>query len=85
MTVRGARLALKIWKFTRRMRARGKLDTKKSLLDCYTIGRNGKRKVDVALVWALDRLSREEAAAILNLIHIQSLWYPGNKLSRGMD
>ena len=31
--------------------------------------RNGKRKVDVVLVWALDRLSREGAAAILNLIN----------------
>lgn len=28
-----------------------------------------KRKFDIALVWALDRLSREGAAAILNLIN----------------
>ena len=30
---------------------------------------NGRRKVDVVLVWALDRLSREGAAAILNLVN----------------
>ncbi len=35
------------------------------LFDC----RNGRRKFDVVLVWALDRLSREGAAAILNLIN----------------
>lgn len=28
-----------------------------------------KRKFDIVLVWALDRLSREGAAAILNLIN----------------
>ena len=32
--------------------------------------RNGKRKFDMVLVWALDRLSREGAAAILNLINM---------------
>jgi DNA invertase Pin-like site-specific DNA recombinase len=37
----------------------------KLLSDC----RNGRRKFDVVLVWALDRLSREGAAAILNLIN----------------
>ena len=36
------------------------------LNDC----RNGRRKFDIVLVWALDRLSREGAAAILNLIDI---------------
>jgi DNA invertase Pin-like site-specific DNA recombinase len=35
------------------------------LADC----RNGRRKFDAVLVWALDRLSREGAAAILNLIN----------------
>jgi len=30
--------------------------------------RNGRHKVDIVLVWALDRLSREGAAAILNLV-----------------
>ena len=30
--------------------------------------RSGKRKVDICLVWALDRLSREGVAAILNLV-----------------
>lgn len=30
--------------------------------------RNGRHKFDVVLVWALDRLSREGAAAILNLV-----------------
>lgn len=35
------------------------------LSDC----RNGRRKFDVVLVWALDRLSREGAAAVLNLIN----------------
>ena len=35
------------------------------LADC----RNGRHRVDVVLVWALDRLSREGAAAILNLIN----------------
>ena len=35
------------------------------LADC----RSGKRKFDILLVWALDRLSREGAAAILNLIN----------------
>lgn len=35
------------------------------LTDC----REGKRKFDVVLVWALDRLSRAGAAAILNLIN----------------
>ncbi len=35
------------------------------LSDC----RNGRYKFDVVLVWALDRLSREGAAAILNLIN----------------
>ena len=34
------------------------------LNDC----RNRRRKFDIVLVWALDRLSREGAAAILNLI-----------------
>ena len=34
------------------------------LNDC----RNGRRKFDIVLVWALDRLSREGAAAILNLV-----------------
>lgn len=29
---------------------------------------NGRHKFDVVLVWALDRLSREGAAAILNLV-----------------
>ena len=37
----------------------------KLLSDC----RNGRYKFDVVLVWALDRLSREGAAAILNLIN----------------
>lgn len=31
--------------------------------------RNDRRKFDIVLVWALDRLSREGAAAILNLIN----------------
>ena len=31
--------------------------------------RNGRRKYDLVLVWALDRLSREGAAAILNLVN----------------
>ena len=35
------------------------------LYDC----RNGRRKFDVVLVWALDRLSREGATAILNLVN----------------
>ncbi len=35
------------------------------LADC----RNGTPRVDVLLVWALDRLSREGAAAILNLVN----------------
>lgn len=35
------------------------------LNDC----RNGRRKIDVLLVWALDRLSREGAAAVLNLVN----------------
>ena len=35
------------------------------LADC----RNGRHRVDVALVWALDRLNREGAAAILNLVN----------------
>ena len=30
--------------------------------------RSGRRKVDICLVWALDRLSREGVAAILNLV-----------------
>ena len=30
--------------------------------------RSGKHKVDICLVWALDRLSREGVAAILNLV-----------------
>lgn len=34
------------------------------MADC----RNGRRKFDVLLVWALDRLSREGAATILNLV-----------------
>ncbi|MFC2047358.1 recombinase family protein [Chloroflexota bacterium] len=36
------------------------------LNDC----RNGRRKFDIVLVWALARLSREGSAAILNLIAI---------------
>ncbi len=36
----------------------------KLLGDC----RSGKRKIDIVLVWSLDRLSREGAAAILNLV-----------------
>ena len=35
------------------------------ITDC----RNGQHKVDAVLVWALDRLSREGAAAILNLVN----------------
>ena len=35
------------------------------LSDC----KNGRYKFDVVLVWALDRLSREGSAAILNLIN----------------
>ncbi len=31
--------------------------------------RKGRRKYDILLVWALDRLSREGAAAILNLVN----------------
>ncbi len=31
--------------------------------------RSGRRKYDVVLVWALDRLSREGTAAILNLVN----------------
>jgi len=31
--------------------------------------RSGRRKIDICLVWALDRLSREGVAAILNLVH----------------
>jgi len=31
--------------------------------------RNGLRKFDIVLVWSLDRLSREGAAAILNLVN----------------
>ena len=31
--------------------------------------RNGRRKFDVVLIWALDRLSREGAAAIPNLVN----------------
>ena len=38
---------------------------KRLLNDC----RNGRCKFDVVLVWALDRLSREGAAAILNLVN----------------
>lgn len=34
------------------------------LSDC----RNGRRKFDIVLMWALDRLSRAGAAAILNLV-----------------
>lgn len=30
--------------------------------------RSGRRKVDICLVWALDKLSREGVAAILNLV-----------------
>ena len=30
---------------------------------------NGQRRYDIVLVWALDRLSREGAAAILNLVN----------------
>jgi len=47
------------------------------LNDC----RNGRHKFDVVLVWALDRLSREGPAAILNLIstlsfcHVRVLSY----------
>ena len=41
----------------------------KELARLLSDSRNGKRKVDVVLVWALDRLSREGAAAILNLIN----------------
>jgi len=40
-------------------------ELKRLLNDC----RNGRRKFDVVLVWALDRLSREGAAAILNLVN----------------
>jgi DNA invertase Pin-like site-specific DNA recombinase len=46
------------------------------LSDCQ----NGRYKFDVVLVWALDRLSREGAAAILNLIK-----RPGYQLSRTLD
>lgn len=35
------------------------------LSDC----RNGRRKYDIVLVWALDRLSRQGVAAILNLVN----------------
>lgn len=35
------------------------------LRDC----RNGRRKFNIVLVWALDRLSREGSAAILNLVN----------------
>jgi len=35
------------------------------LADC----RNGRHRIDVVLMWALDRLSREGAAAILNLVN----------------
>jgi len=31
--------------------------------------RSGQQKYDVVLIWALDRLSREGAAAILNLVN----------------
>lgn len=31
--------------------------------------RSGRRKYDIVLIWALDRLSREGAAAILNLVN----------------
>ena len=41
----------------------------KELARLLSDSRNGKRKVDVVLLWALDRLSREGAAAILNLIN----------------
>ncbi len=34
----------------------------------------GKRKFDIVLVWALDRLSREGALAILSLIHKLKLY-----------
>jgi len=40
------------------------------LSDC----RNGRRKFDVVLVWALDRLSREGSAAILNIINTLGLY-----------
>lgn len=40
------------------------------LTDC----REGKRKFDVVLIWALDRLSRAGAAAILNLINTLSMY-----------
>ena len=40
-------------------------ELKRLLDDC----RNGRRKFDTVLVWALDRLSREGAAAILNLVN----------------
>ena len=35
------------------------------LNDC----RNGRRKFDILLIWSLDRLSREGAASILNLVN----------------
>lgn len=35
------------------------------LADC----RNGRHRIDAVMVWALDRLSREGAAAILNLVN----------------
>lgn len=35
------------------------------LSDC----RNGKKKIDIVLVWALDRMLREGATVILNLIN----------------
>lgn len=41
----------------------------KELLRLLSDCRNGRRKFDIVLVWALDRLSREGAAAILNLVN----------------
>lgn len=54
-------------RYTQRMKAPGKLDTKESWQGYYPTS-GSKRKYDILLVWALDRLSRGGAAAILNLV-----------------
>jgi len=39
------------------------------LAECLQDIRGGRRRVDILLVWSLDRLSRTGAAAILNLVN----------------
>ena len=51
------------------IRYRVQIPAKVNKVNCRAVDcRNGRRKFDIVLVWALDRLSREGAASILNLV-----------------